>query len=216
MARTPQELQKHREFGCSVCVLAQILYVYGAVDRIDLADLERRLGFRDHEVLSRTDMYSFLLTRGFAICEFSTFRHEAFLRHGVAYLRNGVYGTDWDEQVHGAYFSSERISDMLYSSREFLNTLRKQPPNTYFHVQRNMQLGDALSALGKNCVVDMSVRDGDDSRRSTLLTPATNGLNIVGWLYEPKRIGTTVSHLHARRYWTRALPGEGAAVIWPR
>lgn len=202
-------------------VLAQALYVYGAIDALDVSTVGRIkaiAGCQNDDRLTMLDVYRFLLNHGFIVCEVTTYCHDLLLRHGKAYLQNNVYAGVWDEG-HEDYFTQDVVGDLLWRTQLYVEAIKRAQPRggkrRYFHFPYLVAVPTILSALGRGSSVQLIVQGRDKESQPVLLTPPAGMQGISGWRYNPAYGNTATDYLRVNELWRQTLPGEGAAIICP-
>lgn len=202
MPRKPVELFQHRPTGCTTCVTAQVLYVFGRTKRPDPVAVDRAAGLRSlDEPLPDSDAHFYLLRQGFKQVSIGDFDVQLFLKHGKPYLKKS-YGDEWTAE-HEAFFTPAKVAEI--QQLDLAHVARLQPylrRKALRDLNRVAVRDDVSQLLKTGYAVDGTFDNGLSNKRrvqhAVLLVPCQQkrGGTTTVWAYHP------------------CLPDSGMKTVW--
>lgn len=216
IARPPQELLQPDRHACVTCMTAQVLYVWGLLDRVNpkvVADLDRQLGRPPNQDLPDPDAHFYLLQRGLRLYEYDAFDPHAFLREGLSYLRRD-FGAKWSKE-HERRFTPAEVARQQRLTR--LDLERRRPYARQLRRWRRMPtMQDIYRMVRRGMIVDVTL-DAIGYDHAGLIVPhASYPDGSTVWLYAPDTEGQTVYERPLSRLskWIQLDWGVTGITLW--
>jgi hypothetical protein len=143
----------HDEGSCEICVVANVLHMYGVIDQPDLRWLDQQLGRKLGQPLDGGVATDFLLQMGFHIHRIAEKRFDEyrFLREGLAYLREFL-GKSWTTS-HSRFWTQAMVAQRQRSVMKSVEIRKEFQNRVTFQIGKNPTVEDIQQQLAQGRVV---------------------------------------------------------------
>ncbi|HEU5122046.1 MAG TPA: hypothetical protein VFT59_04315 [Candidatus Saccharimonadales bacterium] len=157
MRRPPAPLPQNDEYGCVICVVANLLYMFYIHDHPNVhwvnEQLNRKVGDKQFSEPSPL----LLLNQGLSVYGISEFDNRAYIHHGIAYLKyfyRDLWNEEWDElnTPEAVAIAQARILKLEteVAARNLSRYIESRKPT----------IEDIARLVRAGCVVDLAAREG--------------------------------------------------------
>ena len=209
--RVPRNLHQVDDNSCLSCVAANLLYLFGVVERPDPHWVDRQVGRVPGREAQRSAVRRFLLQQGLSLHRVCAYRPERFVQEGIGYLRS-YYHQEWDSSWD-AYWTPEQLAR---NRRECLATLELNAYGDRMRTEyREPALADILTVLDRGGVAWISIDNyrGEVACHAVLVYARKRNVFRV---YSPELSGNCLRRYRRRRLERVWLRSEGMTAVWAR
>lgn len=159
MRRPPFPLAQDDEYGCSICTIANLLYMFYALDTPDVSWVNERLHRNPSDDSWSESTGLLLLDQGLSVYCIDEFDNHLFLEQGIHYVRHfyrHLWNDDW-EKLH----TPDIVAGAQARVHKLETEIARRNLPRYIET-RKPTLDDIVRLVQAGCVVDLSVREGND------------------------------------------------------
>jgi hypothetical protein len=209
--REPLKLHQVDDNSCLTCVAANVLYVLGVTDTLDMRWVDREVGREPDCGAQRVGVRRFLLQQGLSLHLVCAYEPERFLQEGFDYLRR-YYRQEWDSSWE-EYWTPHRLER---HRRECLAAQELSTFGTRMRTEhRQPTLADIRGALDRGRLVWVSLdNDWGEVDCHAVLVYGHRG-NVFD-VYSPEVSRRCLQQYRRRRLDRVWLRSEGITAIWRR
>ena len=207
--RKPLDLPQVDDNSCLTCVTANLLYVLGVSDTLDMQWVDREVGREPDCGAQRVEARRFLLQQGLSLHMVCAYEPERFLQEGFDYLKR-YYRQEWDPSWD-EYWTEHRLE------RHRRECLAAHELSTFgvrmWTENRQPTLADICGALDRGRLVWISVDNGlGEVDCHAILVYGQRG--SVFDVYSPEVSRSCLQQYRRRRLDRVWLRSEGMTVVW--
>jgi hypothetical protein len=151
--RSPAKLHQNDVFDCSMCVAANILYMFHVIDSPDVNWVNEQIGRQTGDSTWKISPAIVLLNQGLSLYSISEYSNQLFLAHGTDYLKHyykDIWNEEWDDIPPELIASEHALAAHMEEEIAAKNLPR------YLDV-RQPTIEDVLQLVQMGCAVSLAV-----------------------------------------------------------
>lgn len=213
MRRPPVHLPQYDEYGCVMCVTANILYMYYALDHPDVDWVNKQLKRRVGDSQWSESSVLLLLSRGLSVYGISEFSHQAFIEYGGDYLKH-FYRDLWHEQWNLVHTPESIAFQQARIAKTEVEIARRNLPR--YIDPRKPTTDDIITLIppNGNCVVDLAVRYKKDPITHAVLVHESEYEGRFLKIYDPSSNHRTLYTMSTEEFGEDAWDGLWLNAWW--